>query len=339
MPYKGDEDPTYESMPYLKSYWLEVIGNEQVGGESIALEGGTATIAVEIPWYLARQFVRFALGWSYTPYPTGSDSSRRLVRENPVRHPRFPFLTASSVSFQGISPLGVEGVGTKVDGIYSTSVPVAAYDKTIATVTFTDRPWRFQEDGGSYDPAAEASRNTYFDPVPSVEIISAEGLNNIKFANGPGAGGPPIPAPFGTLMSKTTYTLNWMWVPHEYISTTTYPLLTPTAILACVGRVNSDTFLGIFPPGTMLLQAPVFTPFRFPIATAEPAADEGFFGWNVRLPLQYFDPTRGVADANYRGHQCVPYRPNLLWYGAQRELGDKVFPEADFSTIFSNPNV
>lgn len=315
---------------FTKSDWLEVIGNEQAGGESFTLEGGEGAINVKVKWGKARSFLRFALGWSYAD----KESPFRLRRENPVYHPRFPWLTASSVSFAGSTPVGVEGVGTKVDGVFSSGVKVAKYDHCIATVRFADRPWTFLDDEFAISPATEAARNTYFDLTPSVEIISAEGINNIMFANGPGIDNK-VPAPFGTLMAKVTYTLNWMWVPQEYISLDESDVFLPSNIMSCVGRVNSAEFMG-FPAGTLLLQPPVFQRFRFPISTA--GGFYGYFGWNIRLPMQYFDPERGaVISATYRGHQCIPRREDLLWYGAKRDIGGtKLYPEADFANIFKH---
>lgn len=401
MTYYEDAHPDYFSTRFTRADWLEAIGNEQVGGESVSLEGGQATIAVKIPWAKRLAFARFVHGWSYV-----SRGSLMLRRENPVRHPQWPHLVGANVSFQGISPVGVAGVGTKVAGAYPDSMFQAKYANCVATVTFTDRPWVFRRDHGGYSPAVEGTRNTYLEPTPTIEVISAEGLNNIKFASGPNSGAA-VPAPFGTLMSKCTYVLNWMWVPHEYISTSDYPVLVAAKINACVGRVNTDTFFG-FPPGTLLLQAPSFQPFRFPIVTSD--RTEGFFGWNVRLPIQHFDPPRGgttglllagaalnvgiidVSEASipfietgdtvtlawaggfrenvtvgakvgnsfvvsggtgtdlpavatlmvvysnrWRGHQLVPRRQDLLWYGAVREDGSsKIYSEAAFANIFAN---
>lgn len=369
----------------------------------MSLQSGEATVVAVIPWLKARSFVRFALGWSYAdrgaPY--------RLRRENPQRHPRFSWLTASTVSFSAVSPVGVEDVGTKVAGAFASVLPVGKYDTIFATVRFVDRPWTFLVDN-DVRRTTEDTRNTYFDPVPSVEIISAEGLNNIKFANGPNRS-TPIPAPFGTLMSKMLLTFNWMWVPNEFISGSDPLRFTPTKILNCVGRVNSDTFRG-YPPGTLLLQAPAFERFRFPMLAANGV--DGYFGWNVRLPIQYFDPDRGADSASlttrtsgtagvitignapakaisystsstvnvtwstgsrtgmtvssvtattitvtggagddfpaagslvftnddgYRGHQLVPNRADLFWYGAKRENGDaKLYPEAAYAQMFTH---
>lgn len=333
MPYLDDIYTEVPADRFEMDDWREFIGTEQPGGgEAFSLESGEATVVNLLDWGKARSFLRFVLGFSYADRA----NPFRLRRENPVFHPRFSWLSATTVSFASISPVGVQGAGTKVEGAFPATAgvpPVAKYAKILATVRFTDRPWTFLEDEFATTPATEAERNTFFEPVPSVEVISAEGLNNIKFANGPQAG-EVIPAPFGTLMSKITKTLNWMWVPHEYISGDDPLQFTPDNIMSCVGRVNSDTFLG-HPPGTLLLQAPVFQRFRFPVLTRNNLY--GYFAWNIKLPMQFFDPPRGVADANYRGHQLVPRRTDLLWYGAIREDGSsKLFPEAPFANIFKH---
>lgn len=407
MPYFADMLQETAEDTYTQAEWKETIGDQQPGGgETLSLESGTATIVATVPWNKRRSFLRFVLGWSYAD----QGAPYRLRRENPQNHPAFPWLTASNVSFGAIAPLGVDGMGTKVDGVYSAGLPQAAYQKVIATVQFTDQRCFFLADSYATSAAREAERNTFYDPVPSVEIISAEGLNNIAFANGP-ARGAAIPAPFGTLMSKMTKTYTWLWVPHEYVSGSDPLQFTPTKINNCIGRVNSATFLG-HPAGTLLLQAPVFTRFRFPIQTAD--VFDGFFGWNIRLPLQFFDPPRGgdsgtlttrtdndtgvitipavgtpavnhgfalndvvtvtgggatrsgmsvtaftattitvdggtgdalpaagtamiVYNDAYRGHQLVPRRDDLLWYGAKRQNGlAKLYPEADFAQIFEH---
>lgn len=333
MPYFADRFIETAADTYTASDWKEVIENDQPGGgEALSLESGEATIVVNVPWKKVRSFARFVLGWSYAD----AAAPFRLRRENPQPHPRLAWLTASTVSFNSRGPVGVAGVGTRVPGVFGSSLPVAKYNHVYATVRFTDRPWFFLADDKATTPALESQRSTYFDPVPSIEIISAEGINNILFANGP-ALNDPIPAPFGTLMSKCTYTLNWMWVPHEYISGADPYVFRPTRLEACTGRVNSDTFLG-FPPMTLLMQAPRYTRFKFPILTAAGAAS-GYYGWNVQIPLQFFDPPMGVPGdaATYRGNQLVPRRVDLLWYGAKRAVGGgKLYSEAAFGDIFKH---
>lgn len=421
MPYDSSLFPELPDETFTKSDWDELIGTDQPGGgESLSLESGEAVIVCLVPWEKRRSFVTFTCGFSYAdqgpPY--------RLRRQNPQRHPVFPWLTAATVSFSSTSPVGEAGVGTKVAGIFADSLPVAKYDKCYATVRFVDRPWYFLDDSYSNTPAKEAERNTFLEVSPSIEIISADGLNSLQWTNSSGgAFGPAttgvgniIPAPFGTLMSKVNYVLNWQWVPNEYISNglkadgTDDTKFYPANIMACVGRVNSVAFMD-FPAGTLLLQAPVFTRFRFPVAATN--AVQGFFGWNIKFPLQFFDPDRGgnvgtltsgaggtggvatvtgdseittantvdvswidtgvvktltnatvssvttggtvitfadgtgnVLPANgtsiavknnaYRGQQCLPFRGNLLWYGAKRQYGGKLYPEADFNRIFAH---
>lgn len=329
MPYYDDRHIESASETFTAADWLETIADQQPGpGDSFSLERGESVIVVEIDWRKARSFIRFVLGWSYAD----QNAPFRMHRENPVPHPRYAWLTADTVTLGGMGPVGVAGVGTRVAGVFDSSLPIAKYSRVQATVRFVDRPWLFLPDSAATTPTDEALRNTYFDPVPSVEIISAEGINTTKYANGP-ATGALIPAPFGTLMSKCTYTLNWMWVPNEYISGSNPSVFRPTRLEACTGRVNSDTFFD-FPPGTLLMQAPQYTRFRFPILSD---TVDGYYGWNVKIPLQFFDPPRGVIDATYRGHQCIPYRPNLLWYGAVRgDAVSKIYSEASFISMFKH---
>lgn len=345
MPYYSDQFYEGADATFTINDWKEVIGDQQPGGgDSFSLESGESSLTLQVPWLKARSFIRFCLGWSFCR----SATDPKLYRENPVEHPRFPWLTATTVSFQGSSPVGIAGVGTKVAGIYTGSVPVAKYEHLVATVRFTDKPWTFLDD----DVAAtlgEQYRNTYFDPTPSIEIISAEGINSLKFFYNPGfilgPGTQGVPAPFGTLMAKITQTMNWMYVPNEYISGSDSLTFLPSKIQACVGRVNSADFLG-FPANTLLLQAPKYDRCRFPIATAEGVY--GYFGWNIKLPFQYFSPDLGPqtgvpSGGVFRGHQVLPWRSNLLWYPAVRELSgataatlQKLYPEADFATIFEH---
>jgi hypothetical protein len=335
MPYYSDRYVFAPDQQFTAADWKEIIGNQQAGGETISLDGSQATIQVHVPWQKKQTFAQFCVGWSYVV----SSAATKLTRQNPVQHPSFPTMYASSVSFQAESPVGQAGVGTKVSGLYSTSLKVAKYHSVTATVQFTERPYFILPDAviavlGGF----EGYRNTYFEPVPSIEILSAEGLNNLSFKyNSGGPGTSPIPAPFGTLMSKVTQTLNWMNVPHEYINGSNQYTFLPKKILNCVGRVNSAPFFG-FPANTLLLQAPVFVRHRFPTPTAD--GTSGYFGWNIKLPLQYFEPNLGIQSGVppgevFAGHQVLPYRKNLLWYPAVREDGtSKIYPEADFKQIF-----
>ncbi len=399
-----------------------MIGDDQAGGgEAFSLESGEATVVVQMAWGKVRSFLRYALGFSYAD----AGAPWRLRRENPVFHPRYPWLTATTVTFSAKAPEpNATDDGTFTAGIYPDAQNVAEYQIVYATVRFTDRPWSFLEDDemvasgadGATAYLLEPTRNTYFNPAPTVEIISAEGLNNISFANGTPAypdRTAAIPAPFGTLMSKCNLAFRWMWVPNEYVSGPSPLAFTPKWIEDCTGCVNSADFLG-YPAGTLLLQAPSYERFRFPMAVAGGGSNKtGFFGWNITLNMQFFDPnaggdeatvtTRGsdtfavltfvnalhgtypnttsvtvdwtaggtthsatgtitgstptalaftatsgdalpivgtavtIFDNRYRGHQLVPKRSDLFWYGAIRSDGSsKLYPEANFYDIFKH---
>lgn len=270
---------------------MEVIGtNQPGGGEAVTLQSGEATIVAQINWGQRRSFLRFVLGFSYAD----PGAPWALHRENPQYHPEFTWLSATSVSFSAMAPKANDAsTGTFVPGSFSDSLPQAQYKICYAVVRFTDQPYTFLEDSDILTSADEAYRNTFFNPTPSVEIISAEGLNQVKFTAGP-QGGEPIPAPFGTLMSKCTLSFKWMNVPNEYISGPNTLTFTPKWINSVVGRVNSVAFLG-YPAGTLLLQAPQYERCRFPEQTSDGVY--GYFGWNITFPIQFFDPSRGYSTA------------------------------------------
>lgn len=342
MPYFDDRYIEGVEQTYTAAEWLESIGDQKPGGgEAVSLESGEATLQIEIPWIKKRSFTTFVLGWSFAD----AVAPFRLRRQNPVPHPTFSWLTASTVTFQDVGPAGTASVGTRTAGAFAASLPTGKYQRSLATVRFVDRPWTFAENAAV---TVETQRNVYFEVQPSIEIISAEGLNNLQFAYNPGPpndpGGFPalplvaIPAPFGTLMSKTTYFLNWMWVPDEFINASGPLLFRPTKIEACTGRVNSAVFMG-FPINTLLMQAPQYTRFKFPILTSNNF--QSYFGWNIRIPLQYFNPTLGAqagvpVGQTFAGHQVLPFRKNLSWYPAIRDLTNKIYPEADFNTMFTH---
>lgn len=138
MPYYADRYIDSGQADYTITDWQEAIADQQPGGDAFSLESGESSLTVLVPWLKARSFVRFVLGWSYAD----QDSPYRLRRELPQYHPRFSWLRASTVSFQSIAPVGVQNVGTKVAGAFSNSLPIAKYDKMLATVRFTDHPDR-----------------------------------------------------------------------------------------------------------------------------------------------------------------------------------------------------
>lgn len=361
------EEPADEYDP--DTDWLERIDSVGPSTESFSLEAGEATVAVQIPWNKARDFLRKTLGFDYADKQT----PWKLHREPAAWHPRFPWLIAATVDFSPVAPAGNFAAinitpddphtGTHLPNIYGAALPggsagwvylrTAGYRKIWATVRFRDVPWTIRLDAPITSAADEITRNVFFTAEPSIEVLSAEGGNMLKFIEGSpssSAATSTVPAPLGTLMAKTNFTMNWMHVPHDYISSDPDILIPINAaktkgLLTCVGRVNSAAF-GPFPAHTLLMQPPRFTRFRYPVASLDGIRQ--FFGWNVAVPLQHFDPDKGVADtppgtSPYRGHQLMPYRIDLKWYmatrdGAAASANNTFLPEADFNVIFENVN-
>jgi hypothetical protein len=333
---------------------IDPAGTQPGGGDSFALEGGEATLVYVFDYRKRRSFVRFMLGFSYAD----AGDPFRLRRENPKSHPSFPWLHATTVHFSGI------GIGTdeESDPVDTPNFPAVftgedlkkttRFDKVYATVRFVHMPWTFRPDAFVTSHRNELERNCYFDPVPQVDLLQAEGgTAQLKWAQGGGAGpvvDDVIANSFAMQVGKTMYTLNWMWVPESYLSDDPM-LFFPKNLLSVVTKVGSRRFANR-PAGTMLALAPQLQRFRFPVETFDGLFP--FYGWNVKIPLVYFNPDRGVprdtvayptqaqedaVDTIPRGHRLLPWRQNALWYEAVREDGaTHLFLEDDLFNLFKH---
>jgi hypothetical protein len=341
MPYLED---VYEEAPAdvfdIDDDWVEYVGNTQPGGGgAFSPQGGEDTIVVETTQNKCRSMIRKVLGFAYADN-VAAVAGARLHRENPARHPRFPWLRAETVSFSGFPP-DASGGTLKGDALVFTGggpTPpfYAKYQRVYATVRFKSFRWNFVDDNGVATNAAEINRNCYFDPASSVQMLSAEGeLGQMRWRE-TGAGGPtvgePVKQAFGTLVSKSTLVLHWTRVPHEWVSAAAYPLCDFRKLNACIGTVNSAAFgpNTEFPAGTLLMQPYRMTPYQWQISTLD--GDLGFFGWDVQIPLERFDPPQGAAG---RGYRTLPWPANLLYYEATRVDGTThLLRESSFATIF-----
>src|SRR5438445_92566 len=113
--------------------WLEVTGHTRPSLDALTLEGGGATLLGSIPWGQARSFARYCLGFAYAD----PGSPYKLHRENPATHPRFPWLTAASVSFSTFIPRGNDDNPDHEPFvphlIENDGLRVAKYDRVFAT--------------------------------------------------------------------------------------------------------------------------------------------------------------------------------------------------------------
>lgn len=333
-------DPPFASDDVV---WVEKVELTEPGGSEFSLNASRARAVVRLKdWTMLRSFIRRVLGFSW-----GTESSPwRLQRENPLWHPVYPWLIADSISVQGLGPWPKykpesQEWTLKIEEPLYKNWSATRYKEALITVNFVDVPWNILSDESIEWYGDEIYRNVFFDVEPSVEMISSEGGYQLELRSANAqVQGKKVPAPFGTLMHKTTFILNWMYVPHNYISDDPNVLI-PKNILKCVGKVNSTDF-GPFPKGTLLMQPPRFRRFRFPITSTNDELQ--FFGYNIQIPLQYFDPSRDPldiqADPNYpRGHNLMPFRYTMKWYKALRvqpngNASGTLLEEIDFHEIF-----
>lgn len=346
--------------------WVEATADHQPGGgDTMTLQDAEAVIVVEVVPTKIRSMIRKVLGFAYADdvLPTP-----RLHRENPLQHPSYPWMRATSISFSQFppkplplpvnpfNPFAPPAFTLKTKSVFlpAGGIPfLMTYQRAYATVRFKSQRWLFYEDWQIATNQQEIFRNCYWEPGGEVSMISAEGpLGQCIWREGGGAAAgeptstPVLPGPvalnseikqpFGTLVSKGVFALVWKHVPHEFISSTTYPLPLFKNILSIVGRVNSADF-GPFAPGTLLADPPKYSPFQWQISTA--TGLNGFYGWDVTIPFKQFNPDKTIAFAAgltpKRGWRTMPWPFSGKWFWATRRSGDPFLPEADFNNIFN----
>ena len=341
--------------------WREVIDS----GASHSTAGfsndeQTATIVGYIPWNKQRSAIQYFLGFSY------ADSSYTLHRQNPQAHPLFPWLYASEISLTPFNPTPNENATTQVSGFPLiaeslfepfVTLQVANHLLALCTVKFRSYRYTFLDDSDITEPQMEWMRNVFLDLEPSVEALSADGIGQLTWAETGTGGGPEngptvgdnFPAPVAELLGKNIYTLNWVDVPYNYLSTDD-DIFYPANILACLGKVNSTDFPtdAEFPflPGTMLMRGVKFVQKVYPVAPL--TFGQPLISVDVSMDLQYFNPSKGNTDlmaSPYFGHNLFPWRGGpfdgtggLFFYATRGNGGPPFLQNADFNNMFVSPN-
>lgn len=342
--------------------WLEIIDSgSSPGSTHLTNDGQEATLVGLIPWNKQRSAARWFLGFAY------ADSNAILHRENPEAHPLFPWLFAREISFVPFNPaVNQANLGAPLQfvspwfGNQLVALNIASYRLAICTVKFGSFRYSFLDDAAITDPRMEWMRNVYLDLEPKVEALSCDTIGQLTFAEGvsSGPGGPTagvtnFPAPLAQLLGKTTFTLNWVNVPFEYLSSET-DYFYPENIIDCLGKLNSDNFpfasSDPFLPGTLLFEGVKFAQKVFPVASADPASP--LMSVDVAMSLQYFSPPKGNLLSSYYGHNLMPWRGGQLSSGSYDPAGGYYFyctrggqpdappllPSTPFNNIFLNPN-
>lgn len=288
-----------------------------------------------VPANKVRSATRFFLGFAYCD--TGSPY--RLHRENPHADPEFPWLYAYDVSIKKLGPKAntdISPVTPKIESPFYAGFFFANYEKAIVTVRYRSFRCRFRPDDQIDANTDEWKRNVYFDVVPKVEALSADGVSQLHWDEGPaGVLNVPFPSPVAALKTQTGFVLNWLNVPTNYLSLTS-DYFFPTKIINCMGKLNSDLFLDTFNEKTLYMGPPTFNIKPAPVASDDPY--DPLYYADLSIPLDYFEPEKGVVSAYY-GHSLFPWRVNGKWYHAVREDNtSEVLPSAAFSTILENVN-
>lgn len=308
MPTLIDNDPG--GFSFTREQWKERIASFMPGGGDVfSLDSSEAVLEGDIPWNVRYSFVRTVLGYATV-------SGNQLVRQLPLFHSWYDFLTAQSVSIVPYQP-NTESAETLKEAAWYPDVAFdqAGYNWARATIRFKQQPYEIFDDDQIdtyYDGSLEEWKRYCYDVhrEGSLEIISQTG-RQMKFAEGtPKDVGAYLPTEIGTFAYKDVIEYKWMWVPKEYVCGVDDPEnLALLKIDPCVGKLNATEFLG-YPRGTLLLNPPRIERFEWPLRTSAEDEEElgSAFGYHITFPFQHFDPPSGLGiDQVYHGHNLLPW--------------------------------
>lgn len=323
--------------------WKELVADNGAGGSSFSQDSQESTRIGRIPANKKRSAIRFFLG--YAQADTGSPW--RLRREQPYWDPEHPNLFAHSISF---SPTVVESNASNPgkepynESPFSPNNFSARYKYVLATVKYRAFRCLFLPDSAIAAPQYEYLRNVITSTEARLDVLSADGVSQLKFAEtntgGPTAGTTPFPAPIAVLQPKATFVLEWLNVDRAYLSANPH-IFFPQKILDCMGKVNSAAFLGCA-AGCLLCQPPEFVEQPWPVVSED--SDQSVYSVlrsvTVRIKLDYFDPLPGAASPATRGHNLMVWRRDGKYYLATRDgttnLNLALLQYADFTQIFTH---
>lgn len=338
------------------SDWRQVVGKmEPAGDSSFSATHGEAALVGLVSEEKTRGALRFALGWDAVEPAVGTPGDpgfvpARLLRTNPVPHPKYPELWATGASELGLAPDGQGALRTtKTFGLVAPLLPAenrlgggvtgqrAKYRESRVGLRFEPLPYELQTD---LFTTIEHQRNVVFDQESRAEILSLSGFT-LTYAEGSdlpfathsspaGAVGPPaaakqpVPAETGQILVKSDCTLTWYRVPERWLF---FPgTRKPTRMLARLGTLNSDTFFG-YARGTLLFSSLKLTRFPWTLRAGPKAGDtalESRHHYQAQIGLTWFDPPRGftgvggaaqpldtIAPQN-KGWNCKPWRGSVV---------------------------
>lgn len=342
--------------------WFEIAGETGASNSNFTLESQESTRVGYIEANKMRNAIKFFLGSSE------ATADYKLKRVQPHWDPEFPWLFAHSVSFTPFIPKANTANPQNQpwkSSQFSVDPKTNRYTKyhgAICTVKYRAFRCLFLPDSAIKTSAEEYKRNTVVTASPKMEVLSADGVSQLTFAETSVAGGgllagpytpsspnplnnkgTPFPAPIGVLLPKATFVLEWMNVAREYLADPASPFIFyPRKILNCMGKVNNAIFLG-FAAGTLLCQPPEFieSPSPFPSDTIANTQYDIMRNVTVRIAFDFFAPKHGAAAPITSGHNMMPWRANGRFYLATRDgtanLGTNAMLEpVDFTQMFTH---
>jgi hypothetical protein len=248
-------------MNRITAAWTELI--EPAYKSTMSLSGEHASIDMFIrvpnttPYTTVPRTICQILGFAATYHPTGT-----LVRNTPVRHPRFPWLYASDVSVEGIGPAS-EAMPPQTDGAGT----YGEFGTYIFRIKFEARSYQVQEDTAV---TAEYMRWNEWEPLkPMFEVISRRGQRWVFSDPGARLVNHTFNDERNLRIPKGQLSVTWRDVPVDFVFRGN---LLSTKIANGMGKVNSMAFPAqpIFPlqpgqtpwtfgPGTLLALSPDVT--------------------------------------------------------------------------------
>lgn len=335
--------------------WKELLDNTAPSNISASTDRRQeATLVGIVPFRKIRSCMRYFLGYAYTE----DFSPSRLVRELPQPHPLLPWLRCHAVNFVPFIPKGNADEGNKAKVIspfyndFNNATYTSNYEYVICTAQFRSFRMRFLKDDEIETNADEWKRFTYIDTEAGVEALQVTGgQSQLTFAE-PTPGVAPEPrggvtkfaAPLAELVAKQKIKITWLQVPVEYVSDGDI-IFSPVHLDECLGHVNSDEFMEMYPAGTLLMDGYSYLLYPFPVAAQD--WRKPMMAVDIAIMLSYFDPPKGVPGSSYRGHSLMPWSGdgtatspgNGLWYHCTRDgdpAGDPLIPTATFQDLFKH---
>lgn len=348
MPSPYVEDPEDE-FSYSTDFFQKV-GDEDPSSYVISNDVQELTLVGYVRANKLRSACRYFVGFSQAD----ETSPWRMRRETPVYHPEFPQMRAYEVTARKAvlesNDENLNGEPYKIELV--SGERIAKYKWMELSVRYRNFMFRFREDSEIATAEEEYKRFTFVETEPRVEALTVTGgMSQLKFAE-TGPTGPPISpektpfgAPVAALLAKKGITVNWYAVPWEYLSEDE-DVFSPDKIDAIQGHVNSDTFMGRYPAGTMLAEGYTWRPSTWCVVPEDP--EDPLRKVDISMRFTFFDPPRGATSPAARGHNLMPWggtgtgsQPggDTLFYLATRDgdvSGERLIPGIPFSPVFTH---